>query len=189
VLPEPEASIDVDLMKAYRLRRSIKDFLEKDFGLKDLSTILWAANGINREDGKRTAPSPFALELIDIYVFSNTGIRLYDAKENKLIFLSGENAKHRIGAEAGARGTKTAPHVLLLTADLAKLPDFLDRRVKENTSHATAGTIGQNVYLIAGALGLATRFIGSVNEEGIRGCLELGEDEIPLYVMPLGYKK
>lgn len=189
ILEKPDSSVDVDLIKAYELRKSTKYFSEKEISVKELSTILWSANGVNREDGRRTAPSPFAKELINLYVFSNMGIYLYDAKLNKLILRSAENAKNNIGAESGARGTKTAYLVLLLTGDLSRLPDFLSRDVKINTAHATAGTIGQNIYLIASALDLGTRFVGSLNEKGIRSCLGLSEDEIPLYIMPLGHKK
>jgi hypothetical protein len=189
VLEKPESKINVDLMKAYGLRKSTKEFSEKEVGIKELSTILWSANGINREDGKRTAPAPFGMEVIRIYVFSNSGIYLYDATQNKLLSLSTKNAKKDVGAERGARGTETASLVLLLTGDLAKIPDFISRDVRLNTAHATAGTIGQNVYLIANALGLRTRLVGSLNVEGIRGCLKLSKDEIPLYIMPLGYGK
>ena len=188
-LEQPFSSIDVDLMKAYNLRKSTKYFSEKEISLKELSTILWSANGVNREDGKRTAPSPFGKELINVYIFSNIGIYLYDVEQEKLLVLSNKNAKKDIGAESGARGTQTASLVLLLTGDLSKLPDFLSKEVKINTAHATAGTIGQNIYLIANALDLGTRFVGSLNVKGIRGCLELSKDEIPLYIMPLGHKK
>lgn len=189
ILVQPFSGVDVDLIKAYQLRKSTKNFSEKEIGLKELSTILWSANGVNRKDGKRTAPSPFGKELINIYVFSNIGIYLYDVEQEKLLLLANKNAKKDIGAESGARGTKTASLVLLLTGDLSKLPDFLSREVKINTAHATAGTIGQNIYLIANALGLGTRFVGSLSVKGIRGCLELSKDEIPLYIMPLGHKK
>jgi nitroreductase len=189
ILERPFSRVNIDLITAYRLRKSTKYFSEKEISIKDLSTILWAANGINRKYGKRTAPSPFGEELINLYLFSNIGIYLYDAKQNKLQLRSTKNAKKDIGAESGARGIETASLVLLLTGDLAKLPDFLKRDVKINTAHATAGTIGQNVYLIANALDLGTRFVGSLNEKGIRSCLGLSEDEIPLYIMPLGHKK
>jgi nitroreductase len=189
MLEKPYSGVNVDLIKAYELRKSTKYFSKKEISIKELSTILWSANGINRKDGKRTAPSPFGKELINLYVFSSSGIYIYDAAQNKLQLRSIKNAKMEIGAESGARGTKTASLVLLLTGDLSKLPDFLSRDVKINTAHATAGTIGQNVYLIANALDLGTRFVGSLNEKGIRNCLALNEDEIPLYIMPLGHKK
>ncbi len=189
VLEKPASTIDVDLMEAYGLRKSTKEFSEKEVGIKELSTILWSANGINRNDGKRTAPALFGMEVISIYVLSNSGIYLYDATQNKLLSRSTKNAKKDVGAEHGARGIETASLVLLLTGDLAMIPDFISRDVRLNAAHASAGTIGQNVYLIANALGLRTRLVGSLNVEGIRDCLMLSKDEIPLYIMPLGYGK
>jgi len=189
ILQNPDQDIGVDLIKALKLRKSTKLFSTKEIGLREISAVLWSANGINRENGRRTAPSPFAKDLISIYVFSNIGIYRYDARQNKLIFLSDKNKKKDIGAKSGARGIKTASHVLLLTADLSQFPDFITRDVRLNSAHATAGSIGQNIYLIANSLDLRTRFVGSINEEGIRASLELREDEAPLYIMPLGYKK
>jgi SagB-type dehydrogenase family enzyme len=188
VLAKPASQVNVDLIKAYQLRKSTKYFTTEDITFQQLSTILWSANGINRKDGKRTAPSPFGEELVKIYVFSNFGIYRYNAKQHTLHYLSSKNAKKDLGAESGARGSITAALVLLLTGDLTKMPDFISRDVSLNSAHATAGAIGQNVYLIANALELSTRFVGSINTKGIRGCLELSKDEVPLYIMPLGHK-
>jgi hypothetical protein len=41
VLVQPFSGVDVDLMKAYQLRKSTKNFSEKEISLKELSTILW----------------------------------------------------------------------------------------------------------------------------------------------------
>ena len=188
-LEKPEQDIGIDLIRALKLRKSTKLFSSKEIGLKEISLILWSANGINRENGKRTAPSPFAKDVISIYVFSGIGIYRYDAGKNKLIFLSDKNKKKDIGAESGARGVKTASHVLLLTGDLSQFPDFIAGDVRLNSAHATAGAVGQNIYLIANSLDLRTRFVGSISEEGIRSSLKLREDEVPLYIMPLGNKK
>jgi nitroreductase len=193
VLEKPESKIDVDLMKAFGLRKSTKEFSEKEVSIKELSTILWSANGINREDGKRTAPALFGMEVIRIYVLSNSGIYLYDATQNTLLSRSTKDARKDVGSKrGGAEGTETASLVLLLTGDPAMIPDFLDflsRDMRLNAAYTTAGTIGQNVYLIANALGLRTRLVGALNAEAIRGCLKLSKDEIPLYIMPLGYGK
>lgn len=189
LLEKPSATVNTDLMEAYALRKSTKYFSRKEISLAELSTILWSANGINRKDGKRTAPSPFAKELIKVYVFSINGIYWYDAKQHCLKFLSSENCKIDIGAKSGARGVETAPLVLMLTGDISQFPDFITRDVRINSAHATAGAVGQNIYLIANALNLGTRFVGSINPEGIRRCVQLGVDEIPLYIMPLGHKQ
>ena len=190
VLEKPATTIDVDLMKAFGLRKSTKEFSEKEVSIKELSTILWSANGVNREDGKRTAPALFGMEVIRIYVLSNSGIYLYDATQNTVLSRSTKDAKKDVGSKrGGAGGTETASLVLLLTGDPSMIPDFMSMDMRLNAVYATAGTIGQNVYLIANALGLRTRLVGALSAERIRGCLKLSKDEIPLYIMPLGYGK
>ncbi len=56
-LEDHQSSLNVDLITVLQNRKSTRGFTDKEISLKDLSTILWAANGINRYDGKRTAPS------------------------------------------------------------------------------------------------------------------------------------
>lgn len=42
---------------------------------------------------------------------------------------------------------------------------------------------------MANALKLGTRLVASINAKGIREGIALVKDEIPLYIMPLGYPK
>ncbi len=50
-----------------------------------LSNLLWAAFGVNRPDsGKRTAPSAMNWQEIDVYVATQDGLYVYDAKANAL---------------------------------------------------------------------------------------------------------
>jgi len=55
-LPEPEKNIGKPLMQALNERKSSREFSNKELSLQQLSNLLWAANGFNRED-KRTAPT------------------------------------------------------------------------------------------------------------------------------------
>lgn len=71
-------------MKALSDRHSDREYAAKELSLQDLSDLLWAANGINRPDGKRTAPSALNKQDIDIYVIMKEGAYLYDAKANSL---------------------------------------------------------------------------------------------------------
>jgi hypothetical protein len=49
------------LHQALSQRHSVRSFTDQEVGLREISQILWAANGIIRpESGKRTAPSPMA---------------------------------------------------------------------------------------------------------------------------------
>ncbi|HRZ20791.1 MAG TPA: nitroreductase family protein, partial [Bacteroidales bacterium] len=68
------------LMQALQERKSSRAYADKDLSLKDLSNLLWAANGINRpEEGKRTAPTSRNKQELDVYVVLRSGIYLYDA--------------------------------------------------------------------------------------------------------------
>jgi nitroreductase len=48
------------------------------------------------------------------------------------------------------------------------------------------GHAGQNIYLQAAALGLATVAIGAFYDEQVRNVLQLEEQYKPLYIMPVG---
>ena len=64
-LDQPDLERGAPIMKALSDRQSIRSFSEKALSQKDLSDLLWAANGINRqESGKRTAPTARTLKFI-----------------------------------------------------------------------------------------------------------------------------
>jgi len=183
-LEKPVSNLNVDLISALENRKSTRNFSAKPVSPEDLSTILWAANGINRSDGKRTAPAPMGIYLIQIYVASSTGTYFYDPSKGVLKFISDKNIKGMVGRQADI---PHASYVLILTAKLDMLPSRVNNESKIAMANATAGCIAQNVYLTAAALGIGTRIVAGMNIEGITGELKLVSDEVPLYIMPLGY--
>jgi nitroreductase len=85
-----------------------------------------------------------------------------------------------------------AQAVLLIAGDLsgfAKRAARAGRARQREWCQATAGCIAQNVYLAAAAFKLGTVMAAGLNADVARKGLALGEDEIPLYIMPLGYPK
>ncbi len=56
----------------------------------------------------------------------------------------------------------------------------------ERYVHMEVGHAGQNIYLQATALGLATVAIGAFNDEQVREVLRLDKQYKPLYIMPVG---
>ena len=59
VLPKRPAAAQADLVKALENRKSVRDYRQDRLVMEDLSAVLWAANGVNRDYGRRTAPSAF----------------------------------------------------------------------------------------------------------------------------------
>jgi hypothetical protein len=157
-LPPPQTDGGKPLMQALKLRQSTRGNFGPDTKLpiQVLSNLLWAADGVNRPDGKRTAPSAVDWQNIDIYVTTAEGLFLYDAKEHSLKVLSNEDVR----AVAGQQDfVKTAPLNLVYIADMARAKGFGGKGdtmpTAEVWSFAGVGAIAQNVYLFCASEGLA----------------------------------
>lgn len=111
-LDSPDKNRGSSVMKALSDRHSDREYASKELSLQDLSDLLWAANGINRPDGKRTAPSALNKQDIDIYVIMKEGAYLYDAKANSLQPIAKGDHRQRLPAPglcqigAGQPGTR-----------------------------------------------------------------------------------
>jgi len=186
LLQQPGDSIEMPLIKALKNRKSTRDFKNEEIGIDKLSAILWAGFGINRENGKHTAPMAFEKDFIKLYVYSNSGVYLYMPAENKLKWISDEKAKARIVKQSQAAD---AAYVILITGDPSKMPFYLKKDQKETMVHANSGCVAQNIYLMASALNLGTCMMGYFNEKGIKETITLTKNEIPLYIMPVGFVK
>ena len=184
-LPARPAAVSVDLVRALEQRRTTREYATAKLSPEDLSAILWAANGVNRPDGKRTAPSAYGRQYIDIYVVTDTGGYLYDAPNQKLKPVTGLNVKDRL---AGQAHVAKASHILVLVADMNKVPGS-PTETKLNWAHSTAGTIAENVHLMCAAKAVGTGIVAGIKTDDIRQALNLSKDSVPLYVMPLGYQK
>jgi len=67
-LPPASRRGGMPLMDALAARRSSRSFKPDPLPLAMLSSLLWAAYGINRPDGGRTAPSAINPQEVDLYV-------------------------------------------------------------------------------------------------------------------------
>src|SRR5512137_1402935 len=83
-LPAPDKSGGVPLMYALAKRRSSREFARKPLPLPILSNLLWAAFGVNRRGGGRTAPSALDAQEIDVYAALPDGAYRYDARAHAL---------------------------------------------------------------------------------------------------------
>ncbi len=183
---KPPEKMDVDLMAGFKSRRPVEEHEGKETSLKDLVTVLWAGNGINREDGKRTAPAPKSHYLVQIYVLSDKGIYLYEPKGHSIRRISDKNVKDKVAKQPYLA---QASHILALVVDPKLFTDEATLEKKIFWGGTTAGCIAENIYFAADALKLGTAIVESMNEEAVKEALQLKPDEIPVYLMPLGYPK
>ena len=72
------------LMQALTLRRSTREYAPRPLPPQVLSDLLWAAFGINRPSGDRTAPYWRHIMVIDVYAAMADGVWLYEPKQHAL---------------------------------------------------------------------------------------------------------
>jgi nitroreductase len=184
-LPPPRAAGGRPLIDALKLRRSIREFADRPLPPKILSDLLWAAFGVNRPSGDRTAPYWRHVMVIDVYAVLADGVWLYDAKQHQL--------EQRLAVDIrGETGTQefvgTAPLNLVYVAHGERMQDITpeERRLY---SSVDAGFIGQNVYLFCASEGLATVFRGSVDAKRLAMLMQLGDGQFVTFAQSVGYPR
>jgi SagB-type dehydrogenase family enzyme len=164
-LPPAQTDGGKPLMQALKLRQSTRGNFgpEEKMSLQVLSNLLWAADGVNRPNGQRTAPSAAGWHNIEIYVTTADGLFLFDPQQQALKVISKEDVRAVSGLEGPAEGkmkqdfAKTAPLSLVYVADMSKTKGmkYLGEDVSLTWSYANASAIAQNVYLFCASEGLA----------------------------------
>ncbi|MBO7523605.1 MAG: nitroreductase family protein [Bacteroidales bacterium] len=152
-LNAPTKTGGMPIMEAFSKRASASSFDSKELSIQDLSDLLWSANGINRTDGKKTAPSAMNVQDIDIYVFLSSGIYLFDAKENILKqVVKGDQRS------VFSRANEQPPALLLLlVSDNSKFGNNIDDSTRFTWGNIDAGIVSQNVAMFCAAKGFKTR--------------------------------
>jgi len=183
LLPQPQTDGGRPLMQALKERKTTRDFSAEKLPSQILSNLLWAAFGVNRPDGKRTAPSAMNWQEIDIYVATSDGLFVYDARGNRLEPLLAQDVRPATGSQSFAA---TAPMDLVYVADLSKVGSTQD---SELFTYADAGFIAQNVYLFCASEGLATVVRGSIDRVALAKMMKLRPEQKIILAQTVGYPK
>jgi nitroreductase len=173
------------LMETLAKRSTARAFDAKELSSQQLSSLLWAAFGVNRPDGKRTAPSASNHQETDIYVLLKQGAYVYDAQSNKLDLVVAEDLRAWGGTQSFV---KDAPVTLVLVADFAKMGNGSNEG-KKNTANIDVGYISQNAYLFCASEGLVTGARGSVDRTALGPKLKLRPDQMIILAQSAGYPK
>jgi nitroreductase len=184
-LPKPQMEGGKPLMQALKERKTSREFSSEKLPPQVLSNMLWAANGINRPDGKRTAPTARNKQEIDVYVALEQGLYLYDAKANILVPVLAEDVRAATGKQPFV---KDAPVNLVFVADYAKMGDMpVDQ--KDFYAATDTGYVSQNVYLYCASEGLATVVRGMVDRPACQAAMKLRSDQKIILAQTVGYPK
>jgi nitroreductase len=184
-LPSPRTQGGKPLIEALRLRRSIREYSEQPLPPQVLSDLLWAAFGINRPSGDRTAPYWRHIMVIDVYAAMANGVWLYDPKQHALLpHLSAD-----IRAQTGLQDfVARAPLNLIYVAHGERMQDVAPNERRLYASVDT-GFIGQNVYLFCASEGLATVFRGAVDYDKLKQTMQLDAEQFVTFAQTVGYPR
>jgi SagB-type dehydrogenase family enzyme len=185
-LSEPNKSGGTPVMKVFNDRHSDREYASTPIRPQDLSDLLWAANGINRSDGKRTAPSARNVQDVDVYVILPKGAYFYEAKTHSLNPVSAGD--HRNAVASGQDFAATAPMCIVLVTELARLGDASAERTKLMGA-VDIGIVSQNINMVCAALGLSTVPRATMDHTALKKVLKLTDTQMAIMNNPVGYPK
>jgi SagB-type dehydrogenase family enzyme len=188
-LSEPALKGGMSFEEAIAARRSVRDFAGDRLTEKELSQLLWSAQGITRSWGGRTAPSAGALYPIEMYIVLQEGLFRYVSRGHKLVKISDQNLFNPLaGAALGQECLRHAPAVIVMTAVYERTERKYGRRgeryVKMEVGHAA-----ENILIQAVSLGLGAVPIGAFYDDQVSRALNLPENHEPLYLIPVGRER
>jgi nitroreductase len=183
-LPQPQIEAGGDLMQALKLRRSTRTFSSRPLPEDLLSTLLWAAFGVNRPatDG-RTAPSAHGWQEMDVYAALPGGLYRYDALANVLLPAATGDLRALTGVQDFVA---RVPLNLVYVADFSRMTgaNEEDRKFFAATD---AAVIAQNVYLLCAAKGLATVVRGLVDRSKLAPAMGLRREQRIVLAQSVGF--
>jgi nitroreductase len=197
-LPKPQKDGGKSVLAALQERRTIRTISPEKLPPQVLSNLLWAAFGVNREQGPfgqigRTAASASNSQEIDLYVALAEGIYLYEAVPHRLCPVVAGDHRAKAGGRGRRGGAGQAPVNIIYVVDIAKYakarlqePGLKDPEIQKMYYNVATGLISGNVFLFAASQGLAAWF-HNCNRIALAAELKLHPEQRVLFAQTVGY--
>lgn len=177
-LPQPRLSEEATLKSALENRCSQREYDNtREINPLELSNLLWAGWGYNRED-KRTAPSALDRQEITLYVCMKDGVYRYDAEANGLIQITDKNIMGLTGKQSFVESA-AINIIYVCNKELSS---------SRSMSMVCCGAISQNISLYCASTGLATVVRGAFDADTLRTALKLSPNHEVLLTQSVGYQ-
>ena len=180
-LPAPAKTGGMPLMQALAERKTVRDYKPAELDAATISEILYAANGVNRPDGKRTIPTAMNKQDLEVYIALPGAAYHYDAKANKLVKIA--DGDFRTELIANKNMAQNSACILVYASDSSKFPND----IKYPAIHV--GEASQDVYLYAASKGLGTVSLGMYDEKGVRKVFKLEDKMTVILAQAVGVPK
>jgi len=184
-----KTSVEEALLK----RRSLRDFKDEPVTLKEVSQLLWAAQGKVGEF--RTVPSAGALYPLEVYLVArkvyglSEGVYHYEVAEHALKPIVSQDVSRALASSALWQSfIAQAPIVIVIAAEYERCAKKYGQRAKRYVD-MESGMAAQNVLLQATALGLGGVVVGAFDDAQVQKVLGLPHKFVPLAIIPIGEKQ
>jgi len=195
-LPTPHETGDVSVEEAITSRRSRREYGESALTRSELGQLLWAAQGVTEQtSGFRSAPSAGALYPLEMYVIVGTpgvkdletGVYRYRPEKHEMVRGKSENVQSELrGAALDQEDIEEAPVDVVVCAVDERTTQKYGERGRKRYVPMEAGHAGENIYLQAEALDLATVSIGAFEDDRVQDIVGIPTAQRPLYIFPVG---
>jgi len=190
LLPPPAVRGEMSLEECIAERRSVRRYESRKIELDQLGQLCWAAQGITEERrGFKAAPSAGATYPLELYVLRAEGLFHYIPETHTLVTLKNEDLRASLAKAAlGQEFIEEAPLAFVITAVYQRTTRRYGERGIRYV-HMEVGHAAQNIHLQAVALGLSSVPVGAFYDDEVSTVLSLPDEEVPVYIIPVGYKK
>lgn len=192
-LPPARSEGHVSIESALSLRRSVRSYSKQPLSLNDLSQLLWAAQGINNRDIRRTAPSAGALYPLELYLVAglttdiSPGVYRYSSEQHSLILIKESDQRPALSRAAlNQECVAAAPACFVITGVYRRTTKKYGERARRYVQ-LEAGHASENILLQAVALKLGTVVVGAFDDQEVQRVLALPAEHEPLLVIPVGF--
>jgi SagB-type dehydrogenase family enzyme len=187
-LNPPDLNKGISVMQALKKRKTQRDITDKKLTLQQLSDLLWAADGINRPDGKRTAPAAIAIYSVDIYAVLPEGVYFYDVAKHELKPVAKGDFRKLAGMQDFVF---IAPVNLVYVLNLkgwrnAQRPVSDEKR--DLWVHVEVGLVAQNINLYCASEGLGATVRGMIDQKKFSEVIKVRPEQVVL-AHTIGYPK
>lgn len=183
----PRAQSRNALDRVLATRRSVREFRADPLDDRQLSQLLWAAQGITHPEGLRTTPSAGALYPLELYVATVDGLFHYRPVGHRLVRTADRDLRPAIcRAALQQESIRQAGAVFVIAAAFRRIESKYGTEFGPRYVFMEVGHAAQNLLLEATALDLGAVPIGAFHEGRVARALGLPADHEPLYLVPVG---
>lgn len=194
-LPQVRTRGEVSLEETLLQRRSVREYADAPLTMQEVSQLLWAAQGITAEWGGRTAPSAGALYPLEVYLVVGRveglapGVYKYRPAKHELSGVKDGDVRGELAeAAVGQSCVRDGAVDIVIGAVYQRTTGKYDERGITYV-HIEVGHAAQNVCLQATALGLGAVTVGAFYDDRVKEIAGMEDEEVPLYIIPVGRRE